>query len=128
LCVGETLAERESGRATDVISRQLRTALKGLGKSAIENVEIAYEPVWAIGTGHNATFQQISDIHRRIREFLKGAFGDHGETVRILYGGSVKPENAAEILRTDEVSGLLVGGASLKAETFLPIVHSLNEG
>jgi triosephosphate isomerase len=128
LCVGETLAERQAGRAYAVIARQLRTALKGLGKNAIEHIEIAYEPVWAIGTGHNATSQQISHIHRRIRKFLKGAFGNrNGAAVRILYGGSVKPENAAEILRTPEVNGLLVGGASLKAETFLPIVYCLNE-
>jgi triosephosphate isomerase len=123
LCVGETLAERQAGRATAVTTRQLRIALKGLDKSAIENIEIAYEPVWAIGTGLNATSQQITRIHGRIRKFLKSAFGNrNGEAVRVLYGGSVKPENAAEILQTPEVNGLLVGGASLKAETFLPIV------
>jgi triosephosphate isomerase len=129
LCVGETLAERQAGRATAVITRQLRVALKGLDKSAIENIEIAYEPVWAIGTGHNATSQQISRVHERIRKFLTSTFGSsNGEAVRILYGGSVKPENAPEILQTPEVNGLLVGGASLKAETFLPIVFCLNEG
>jgi triosephosphate isomerase len=103
--------------------------LKGLTQDAIENVEIAYEPVWAIGTGHNATSAQIRDIHGRIREFLQRTFGSQSsETVRILYGGSVKPENAAEILRTSDVNGLLVGGASLQAETFLPIVYCLGEG
>lgn len=124
LCVGETLSERQAGRAALVITRQLRIALKGLSKSAIENVEIAYEPVWAIGTGHNATTQQISRVHERIRKFLTKRFGEaKGSAVRILYGGSVNPGNAAEIRHTAEVNGLLVGGASLKAETFLPIVH-----
>jgi triosephosphate isomerase len=129
LCVGETLPERQAGQAAAVIERQLQAALKGLGQNAIENFEIAYEPVWAIGTGHNATSAQIRDIHARIREFLQRTFGSRsGETVRILYGGSVKPENAAEILRTPDVNGLLVGGASLQAETFLPIVYCLGEG
>ena len=126
LCVGETLAERQTGRTTAVITRQLRIALKGFGKSAIENIEIAYEPVWAIGTGLNATSEQIARVHGRIRQFLKASFGNRkGNAVRILYGGSVKPENAAAILRTPGVNGLLVGGASLKAETFLPIVNCL---
>jgi triosephosphate isomerase (TIM) len=127
LCVGETLAERQAGRAAMVIARQLRVALKGVAKSAIANVEIAYEPVWAIGTGQNATCQQIGRIHERIRTFLIKAFDQRaGNAVRILYGGSVNPGNAAEILRAREVNGVLVGGASLKAETFLPIVQCLN--
>ncbi len=129
LCVGETLAERQAGRATTVITRQLRIALKGVDKSAIENIEIAYEPVWAIGTGHNATSQQISHVHQRIRKFLTKSYNNReAHAVRILYGGSVNPGNAAEILQTAEVNGLLVGGASLKAETFLPIIHCSNEG
>jgi triosephosphate isomerase (TIM) len=126
LCIGETLAERQAGRAGVTITRQLRIALKGLAKNAIENIEIAYEPVWAIGTGHNATSQQISRVHERIRKFLTKSFDQReGNSVRILYGGSVNPGNALEILKTAEVNGLLVGGASLKAETFLPIVHCL---
>jgi len=129
LCVGETLAERQAGRAAGVITRQLRVALKGLPKNAIENIEIAYEPVWAIGTGHNATSQQISRVHERIRKFLTKTFDQRrGKAARILYGGSVNPANAAEILQTAEVNGLLVGGASLKAETFLPIVRCLDRG
>ncbi|MBM2802272.1 MAG: triosephosphate isomerase [Deltaproteobacteria bacterium] len=124
LCVGETLAERQAGRTQSVVTRQLRIALKGLGKSAIDNVEFAYEPVWAIGTGLNATSEQIARVHGRIRQFLKASFGNRkGNAARILYGGSVKPENAAEILRTPGVNGLLVGGASLRAETFLAIVN-----
>ena len=127
LCVGETLAERQAGRTAAVVTRQLRIALKGSGKNAIENVEIAYEPVWAIGTGLNATSEQIARVHERIRQFLKASFGNPaGRAVRILYGGSVKPENAAEIFRTPEVNGLLVGGASLKGETFLSIINCLN--
>jgi triosephosphate isomerase len=127
LCVGETLAERQKGRTTAVITRQLRVALKGLGKNGIDNLDIAYEPVWAIGTGHNATVEQIARVHERIRQFLKGLFGNRkGSAVRVLYGGSVKPENAAPILKTPGVNGLLVGGASLKAETFLPIVNCLD--
>ena len=127
LCVGETLADRQTGRTTAVITRQLRIALKGLGKSAIDNIEIAYEPVWAIGTGLNATSEQIARVHGRIRQFVKASFGNRkGNAVRILYGGSVKPEIAAAILRTPGVNGLLVGGASLKAETFLPIVTCLD--
>jgi triosephosphate isomerase len=128
LCVGETLTERQTGRTASVIARQLRVALKGLAKSAIKNVEIAYEPVWAIGTGHNATSKQIARVHRQIREYITISFGkEKGEAARILYGGSVKPENAAEILTIPGVNGLLVGGASLKAETFLQIVHSSNK-
>jgi triosephosphate isomerase (TIM) len=126
LCVGETLADRQSGRTTSVITRQLRVALKGLAKSVIQTVEIAYEPVWAIGTGHNATTEQIARVHERIRQVIKSQFGDRGATaLRVLYGGSVKPENAAAILETPGVDGLLVGGASLQTETFLPIVNCL---
>jgi triosephosphate isomerase (TIM) len=129
LCVGETLADRQAGRTALIIARQLRIALKGLAKSVIPNVEIAYEPVWAIGTGHNATSQQISGVHERIRKFLTKTFDEReGNAARILYGGSVNPGNAAEILQTPEVNGLLVGGASLKAETFLPIVRCLDKG
>ena len=128
LCVGETLAERNSGRAARIIARQLRIALKGLGKDAIDKCEIAYEPVWAIGTGQNASPDQISQVHTRIRQFLKKSFGEvGGNRVRILYGGSVNPVNALTLMKTPEVSGLLVGGASLKADTFLPIVRSTED-
>jgi triosephosphate isomerase len=126
LCIGETLTERDAGRTQAVVSRQLRTALKGLAKDVIENLEIAYEPVWAIGTGRNATAEQIARVHRRIRQLLGSLFGNRkGSSIRILYGGSVKPENAAPILSTPEVNGLLVGGASLRSETFLPIVKAV---
>jgi triosephosphate isomerase len=123
LCVGETLQERKKGMTRRVISRQLRAALKGVSKDAIENINVAYEPVWAIGTGQTATPEQASHAHRWIREVMNRLFGTT-ETmkIRILYGGSVRPENAAELARASEVNGLLVGGASLKAEDFLRIV------
>jgi triosephosphate isomerase len=126
LCVGETLRERRNQQTSRIISRQLRIALKGLMRNAIDKIEIAYEPVWAIGTGHNASPEQISQVHARIRLFLTKSFGEEkGGEVRILYGGSVNPDNAAELGRTGNVSGFLVGGASLKPETFLPIVRCL---
>jgi triosephosphate isomerase (TIM) len=125
LCVGETSAERRKQQTSRVISRQLRIALKGVEKSAIDKIEIAYEPVWAIGTGQNATSKQISQVHGAIRRFLVKGFGeDSGGRIRILYGGSVNPNNATELAQTENVSGFLVGGASLKSETFLPIVRS----
>ena len=127
LCVGETLSERRRKKTNDIVTFQLDDALKGLAKGVIDNIEIAYEPVWAIGTGLNATTEQISQVHRCIRSYLQSAFGNSkGKAVRILYGGSVKPENASAIAFSDEVNGLLVGGASLKAETFLPIVQAFS--
>ena len=128
LCVGETLQERRKRQTLRIISRQLRIALKGAIKDGIDKIEIAYEPVWAIGTGHNATPEQISQVHAGIRLFLVKSFGaEIGSQVRILYGGSVNPDNAPELAKTANVTGLLVGGASLKPETFLPIVRSFTE-
>ena len=124
LCVGETLEERDKGRTARVISRQLKLALKGVGKSDICNVEIAYEPVWAIGTGRSARPAQISRAHKRIRRLLVSIFGQlKGKRVRILYGGSVNPENAVALATAVEVNGLLVGGASLKAANFLSVIR-----
>lgn len=126
VCVGETLRERRAGRTRSVIGRQLRVALKPMAKAAIQNIEIAYEPVWAIGTGQNATPEQIGQVHSQIRKFLLKSFGaEEGNRVRILYGGSVKPENAASLMSTPEVNGLLVGGASLDPDTFLSIARSV---
>ncbi len=123
LCVGETLEERIKGKTTRVITRQLRVALKGVVKGAIEKIEIAYEPVWAIGTGRNATPGQISRVHAMIRRRLKKLFGTRpAGQARILYGGSVRPENTGELASVEEVNGLLVGGASLKAKDFISIV------
>ena len=124
LCVGETWEERRNGKTAQIIARQLRGALKGVGKSAIETIEFAYEPVWAIGTGRNATADQVSEVHRWIRRLLRAPAGDkRAGRCRILYGGSVRPDNAAELASVAEVNGLLVGGASLKAEDFLSIIR-----
>ena len=128
LCVGETLDERKNQQTFEIIGRQLQSALKGLGNGAIENLEIAYEPVWAIGTGQNATPEQIREVHAQIRQFVNVSFGGSmGDGVRILYGGSVKPDNATTIAAIDQVNGLLVGGASLQAESFLSIVSAFSK-
>jgi triosephosphate isomerase (TIM) len=127
LCVGETLTERRQGRTVKVITRQLQIALKGIAKNGIDNIEIAYEPVWAIGTGQNASPAQIAEVHRRIRQVLTARFGKAaGSRSRILYGGSVKPDNAAPLAMTAEVGGFLVGGASLAAESFISIARCFN--
>jgi triosephosphate isomerase len=126
VCVGETEAERDAGRAEEVVARQLEGSLpRGEGASA--KVTVAYEPVWAIGTGRTPTVADIGAMHRSIRERLKAIYGDDGVEIRILYGGSVKPENAAELLTAEEVGGALVGGASLTAESFLGIVAAAHE-
>ncbi|HXG51935.1 MAG TPA: triose-phosphate isomerase [candidate division Zixibacteria bacterium] len=124
LCVGETLAERRKGLTGGVVTRQLNVALKGLDKNDIGKVEIAYEPVWAIGTGRNATPEQVGEVHRRIRRWVERFFGAAaaGQT-RILYGGSVNAENAPLLASVPEVNGFLVGGASLQAGSFLSIVR-----
>ncbi len=125
LCVGETIEERRGDQTSAVIARQLDSALKGVAEGDIERIEIAYEPVWAIGTGLNATAEQIHETHAQIRDFLSGRFGDtKGGQVRILYGGSVKPDNAEMIGHISTVNGLLVGGASLVAESFLAILRT----
>jgi len=127
VCVGETLEERQSQQTFEIIARQLESALKGLGNGAIDKIEIAYEPVWAIGTGHNATPEQIHEAHAHIRQFADTLLGgSNTKRVRILYGGSVKPDNADIIAAIDEVNGLLVGGASLQAESFLSIVRAFS--
>jgi len=128
LCVGETLGERRAGRTAKVITRQLRIALKGIARNAIDDIDIAYEPVWAIGTGRNASPDQIAKVHRRIRQLLTASFGKAaGSRIRILYGGSVKPDNAAPLAMTAEVGGFLVGGASLAAESFIIIARCFNQ-
>lgn len=123
VCVGETLEEREAGKALEVVTRQVRGSLpKSLAGKAFN---VAYEPVWAIGTGLTASVADIEEVHTAIRAVLVEMFGDHGKGVAILYGGSVKPSNAGEILHAAEVGGALVGGASLKAEDFLGIIRAL---
>ena len=126
VCVGETEAERDAGKAEAVVARQLEGSLPR-GESAAAKVTVAYEPVWAIGTGRTPTVDDIGAMHRAIRQRLNAIYGDDGATIRILYGGSVKPENAAELMAADDVGGALVGGASLTAESFLGIVAAAHE-
>jgi triosephosphate isomerase len=126
VCVGETEAERDGGKAETVVARQLNGSLPQ-GEGAAAKVTVAYEPVWAIGTGRTPTVDDIGAMHRAIRQRLNTIYGEEGAAIRILYGGSVKPENAAELLGSDEVGGALVGGASLTAESFLGIVAAAHE-
>jgi triosephosphate isomerase (TIM) len=123
LCVGETLAEREAKATETVIGRQLQRGLADVSQGDMEKITIAYEPVWAIGTGRNATPEQASEAHGYLRGVLAGLYHDTvAASVRIQYGGSVKPSNVASILSAPEVDGCLVGGASIQADTFLPLL------
>ncbi|HEY9219809.1 MAG TPA: triose-phosphate isomerase [Phenylobacterium sp.] len=122
VCVGETLEQRKAGRALKVVTGQVRGSLPA--ELAGVQFAVAYEPVWAIGTGLTPTTPEIEEVHRAIRATLVESFGEHGAGAPILYGGSVKPANAQEILHAAEVGGALVGGASLKAEDFLGIVRA----
>src|SRR5437879_7896639 len=122
VCIGETRRERDAGQTLDVCGGQLATSLPD-GSSA-GNLVVAYEPVWAIGTGLTPTSEDVEQVHRFIRELLTARFNREGARVRILYGGSVKPSNARELMAVANVNGALVGGASLKAADFLAIAHS----
>ncbi|MCY1045585.1 triose-phosphate isomerase [Corallococcus sp. bb12-1] len=125
VCVGETLAEREANQTLQVVERQVRGALEGFTAADVATFVMAYEPVWAIGTGRTATTAQAQEVHAAIRGLL-GRLYDEGTArqVRIQYGGSVKPDNAAELLGQPDVDGALVGGASLKAADFVAIVKA----
>jgi triosephosphate isomerase len=123
VCVGETLEQRKAGEALTVVTGQVRGSLPA--ELAGKAFSVAYEPVWAIGTGLTPTTPDIEEMHRAIRATLSDMFGADAARVPILYGGSVKPSNAAEILHADQVGGALVGGASLKAEDFLGIIRAL---
>lgn len=126
LCVGETLAERDQGKTVAKIEGQLESDLAGLDKDDIRKLAIAYEPVWAIGTGRNATPAQAQEVHSFIRAWLNAKLGD-ASRFPLLYGGSVKPENSSDLLSQPDIDGVLVGGASLKVESFSAIItHSLN--
>jgi len=123
VCVGETLDEREAGRTEEVVGRQIRGAFDGVPGPEVSRTVVAYEPVWAIGTGRTATPEQAEAVHRRIREDLSGLYGEGVASVtRILYGGSVKPGNAGELFSQPNIDGGLIGGASLNAQDFLAIV------
>lgn len=127
LCVGETEAERDSGEAEAVVTRQLAGSLPQ-GEEATVKLSVAYEPVWAIGTGRVPSIDDVGAMHRAIRARLAATYGEAGGDVRILYGGSVNAGNAAELLAADEVGGALVGGASLTAESFTAIVVAAVSG
>jgi triosephosphate isomerase (TIM) len=125
LCVGETLEERRAGRENEVVEGQLRPTLDVVGVDEVDRVIIAYEPVWAIGTGETATPADAAAMHAHVRGVLSASLGaDAAGATRILYGGSVKPANAAELLAAADVDGLLVGGASLEAESFAAICNA----
>ena len=125
VCVGETLTQRDEGRTLDVVRAQFLAALGGHDEAAMQEMVIAYEPVWAIGTGKVATPEQAEQVHADLREMLKTEYNPKiSDTIRILYGGSVKPDNAAELLGQANIDGALVGGASLQAASFLAIASS----
>ncbi|MBW7921990.1 MAG: triose-phosphate isomerase [Rubellimicrobium sp.] len=123
ICVGETLEQRQSGDALAVVGGQLAGSIPDGASGA--NTVVAYEPVWAIGTGLTPSVEEIGEMHGFIRRALRERFGTEGDAIRVLYGGSVKPANAADIFAVPDVDGALVGGASLKAADFLPIVRAL---
>ena len=123
LCVGESDAVREAGNAVETVAAQLDASIPG-NVANPSGFSVAYEPIWAIGTGKVPSIADIGEMHSALRERLKAAYGEAGEQVRILYGGSVKASNAAEIFAVSDVDGALVGGASLKAADFLPIVEA----
>ncbi|MBL7189031.1 MAG: triose-phosphate isomerase [Phycisphaerae bacterium] len=125
LCVGELLSERQASQTNDVVTRQLKEGLAGLSAEKVSAVTIAYEPVWAIGTGLTATPDQAQQVHELIRKLLSEMYDDElAQEIRIQYGGSAKPSNAAELMGQPDIDGLLVGGASLKTEDFLAIIKA----
>ena len=124
-CIGELLEERKGGKMEDVVKRQVVEGLKGLTAADLANVVLAYEPVWAIGTGETASPEQAEEVHVFTRALVRDLFGaDAAEAIRIQYGGSVKADNAAELLAKPNVDGFLVGGAALKADSFAAIVKA----
>ena len=124
MCVGESLSERDCGKAFDVVKRQLVTGLAGLTEEQAAKLVVAYEPIWAIGTGRTASAEQADEMCGFIRDVIEEIFGDAAAcAVVIQYGGSVKPENAGEIMNMPEIDGALVGGASLKPQDFIKIVN-----
>ncbi len=127
LCIGETLEEREAGRTFEVVMTQLEAVLAKAGVTSLRQAVIAYEPVWAIGTGRNATPEQAQEVHRFLRSQIAEQDPAVAEEVRILYGGSLNAENAASLFAMPDIDGGLVGGASLKAEAFLAIIQAAQE-
>lgn len=126
LCVGETLEEREAGRSLDVVAEQLQAVIKVTGVAAFANAVVAYEPVWAIGTGLTAAASDAQEVHAHLRCLVAESDATIAGSLRILYGGSVKPANAAELFAQGDIDGGLIGGAALDAENFLDIVRAAN--
>lgn len=124
-CIGETLEERESGKTENVVQTQIKNGLSGISESELENLIVAYEPVWAIGTGKTASPEQAQEVHKFIRKLLSDLYSEKfAENTTIQYGGSVKPDNAAELFSQPDIDGGLIGGASLKADSFTAIIKS----
>ena len=123
LCVGETLEEREAGNTKDVCKVQVEKALENVSKEDLAKVVVAYEPIWAIGTGKTATSEDANDVIAYIREVVANLYGELANEVRIQYGGSVKPSNVAEIMNQSDIDGALVGGASLEANDYVELVN-----
>jgi triosephosphate isomerase len=124
VCVGESLAEREAGRTNEVVGRQMEEVLKAIDASELEKIVVAYEPVWAIGTGKTATPQMAQEVHAMLRAKLTAKNAKAAANVQILYGGSMKPDNARDLLAMADIDGGLIGGAALKAADFLAIVRA----
>ncbi len=124
VCVGESLEQREAGRTQDVVEAQLHGSLSGVEPAWAEDVVVAYEPLWAIGTGRTATPEIAQEVHQAIRAHLEKLFGAAADAMRIQYGGSVKPENAADLMAQPDIDGALVGGASLDPASFASIVRA----
>ncbi len=128
MCVGEKLEERESGKTFDVVSIHVEKGLLNVDKKEVSNIVIAYEPVWAIGTGKNASADQAEEVHKFIRGLLSKKYGKEiSEAIRIQYGGSVKPDNIESLIKEKNIDGALVGGASLKEESFVDIVKKVSQ-
>ncbi len=125
ICVGETIEERKAGRALNVVTSQVKASIPS--GAVVENTIIAYEPVWAIGSGLTPTATDVEEVHNAVRDVLLERFSDHGTQINILYGGSVKASNALELMSVNNVNGALVGGASLKADDFYGIISAYNE-
>ena len=123
VCIGETLSERESGKHHSIVAQQLAGGLDGLTAQGMLRIILAYEPVWAIGTGRTASPEIAQEMHGLIRKWLSDRFGNEAQEVRILYGGSVKPDNIDVLMQQPDIDGALVGGACLEADSFLRIVH-----